>query len=150
MLEINECNLFFKVIWREDLIIDKYESIGRQDPVKRAKLARLRSSLPSHTVRHCALISFITVAGIFNRPTFIGFAIPALFSWMHRGMGSKAVDWSHFHYRIFSLCFFGGITALIFIAADSIYYGYLTLAEIIRFEISIDSNFVVTPLNFLM
>ncbi|XP_059483413.1 GPI mannosyltransferase 4 [Neocloeon triangulifer] len=139
-----------EVIWREDLIIEKYESLGRQHPVERAKLARLRSSLPSHTVRHCATIAFVTVAGIFNRPTFVGFAAPALFSWLHRGMGSKAVDWSHFHYRIFTLCFFGAISAIIFITADSFYYGYLTLAELSNSKISLGSNFVVTPLNFLM
>jgi GPI mannosyltransferase 4 len=132
------------------LIIEKYESLGRHRPVERAKLARLRSSLPSHTVRHCALISFITVAGMFNRPTFIGFATPALFSWLQRGMGSKSINWSHFHYRILALCLYGALTAVVFVAVDSFYYGYLTLAEISNFEVSIGSNFVVTPLNFIL
>ncbi|CAB3377230.1 Hypothetical predicted protein [Cloeon dipterum] len=139
-----------EVIWREDLIIEKYEKLGRQHPVERAKLARLRSSLPSHTVRHCALIAFVTVVGIFNRPTFAGFAAPALFSWLHRGMGSRAVDWLHFHLRVASLCFFGAISALVLVLIDSFYYGYLTMAELSTSQISIGTNFVVTPLNFLL
>lgn len=65
-------------------------------------------------------------------------------------MGTKAVNWSHFHYRIFSLCLYGALTAVVFVAIDSFYYGYLTLVEITNFEISIGSNFVVTPLNFIL
>lgn len=42
-----------------------------------------------------------------------------------------------------------GIPAAVgIILADSFYYGYLTLGEIVNFEVGIE-NFVVTPVNFL-
>lgn len=138
------------MVWREDIILDRYDSAGRGKPVERARLARLRSSLPSHSLRNVVPIAVITVAGFFNRPTFIAFALPALFSWLHRGMGSRSIGWSHFHLRVLTLSLYGLLASLVFIIIDSGYYGYLTIAEIISMKLSIGNNFVVTPMNFIL
>ncbi|KAF4520112.1 hypothetical protein B566_EDAN010268 [Ephemera danica] len=150
MLVLDTMRYTDEVVWREDMILDRYEAIGREHPVERARLVRLRGSLPSHSLRHCAAIAAVTVTGIFNRPTFLAFAAPALFSWLYRGMGSKTIGFSHFHLRIFALCGSGLLTAALFIIIDSGYYGYLTVAEIISMEVAIDRHFIVTPLNFIL
>lgn len=105
-------------------------------------------TLPSHSLNDCLMITTITVFGIFNRPTFVAFALPPIFFWLFRGLGSKTVGFLDFHARIFMLIILGIPTLIGLILYDSLYFGYLTMGEVGEFAISMQ-NFVVTPLNFL-
>lgn len=136
----------FQIVSQSDLINEKYYN---SEPGKdRARYYKLRMSLPTHSLNDCWIIATITVLGIFNRLTFIAFALPPVFFWLYRGLGSRSVGFLDFHIRIF-LFILCGIPALIFmIIYDSLYFGYLTLEEVWNFEIGFD-NFVVTPFNFL-
>ncbi|OXU23237.1 hypothetical protein TSAR_003180 [Trichomalopsis sarcophagae] len=135
-----------KVVLQSDYLADKYYKA--RTGVERAKIYKLRMSLPPHSLNYCLLLATITVFGIFNRPTFIAFAFPPIFFWLHRGLGSKTVGFLDFHIRIFVFVIFSIPTVIILILYDSLYFGYLTMAEVGKFEISMN-NFVVTPLNFL-
>lgn len=135
-----------KVVIQSDYLSDKYKEA--KTGVERVKYYKLKASLPSHSLNHCFKIATITIIGIFNRPTFIAFALSPIFFWLQRGLGSKTIGFGDFHIRLFTFVACGIPTAIFFILVDSFYFGYLTMAEIGNLEIGM-SNFVVTPLNFL-
>lgn len=135
-----------RVIIQDDFLSDKYEKAS--NPVERVKLYKMRNALPSHSLTHCVAVASISVVGVFNRPTFLAFAFPPVFFWLHRGLGSKNIGLGQFHLRIMIFIMSALPSIVLFILIDSFYYGYLTKAEIGQLEISMN-NFVVTPLNFL-
>jgi len=136
----------YQVVLQNDYISKKYNEATTA--AERVKYYKLRTLLPSHSLNHCFKLATITVIGIFNRPTFVAFAIAPIFFWLQRGLGSKSVNFMDFHIRIFIFILYGLPAALFFILADSFYYGYLTIGEIGQLEVGIN-NFVVTPVNFL-
>lgn len=126
----------------------KYRYDTSATVVEKAKFHKLKWYFVSDTYRNCLVISSITVFGIFNRPTFIGYAVMPVFFWIYRGVALKRVSVAQFHTRIlfFAIC---SIPAIIFnVIIDSFYYGYITWGEIAMLEVSIN-NFVMTPLNFI-
>lgn len=135
------------IIYHEEFLSEKYNAA--QTAVERVKLYKLRRRLPSHSVSGAALVATVTVVGIFNRPTFVGFAMPPLFFWLHRGLGSKVIGFKDFNYRFFLVIVCGIPPTLALILVDSVYYGYLTLADVEYLRLS-SHNWVVTPLNFLI
>ncbi|KAK9306618.1 hypothetical protein QLX08_002801 [Tetragonisca angustula] len=134
-----------KIVVQSDYLSSKYNKA--KTGVERVKYYKLKASLPQHSLNHCMKIATITVIGIFNRPTFIAFAFAPIFFWLQRGLGSKSIGFGDFHIRIFTFIACGIPITLFFILVDSFYFGYLTMAEIGNFDISMN-NFVVTPLNF--
>ncbi|XP_015587419.1 GPI mannosyltransferase 4 [Cephus cinctus] len=144
---VSECMAYSeKIVFQSDHLFERYRRASSD--VERVKYYKLLASLPQHSLNHCLILATITVAGIFNRPTFIAFAFPPIFFWLQRGLGSKTVGLLDFHIRIFTFILYGIPTAIFFILFDSFYFGYLTLAEIHNLDIGM-KNFVVTPLNFL-
>ncbi|KAG6441834.1 hypothetical protein O3G_MSEX002068 [Manduca sexta] len=134
------------VIYHSEFLKEKYKAAT--NAVDKVKIFKLSTHLPAHSFNHVMLISAVVVIGIFNRPTFAGFAFPPVFFWLQRGLGSKIVGFKDFHYRILLFILSGAPIALLLILIDSGYYGYLTMADIESLKISWD-NWVVTPLNFL-
>ncbi|KAH1022880.1 hypothetical protein HUJ04_012197, partial [Dendroctonus ponderosae] len=116
--------------------------------IERVKFHKLKLHLVSDNYTNCFAISTITVMGVFNRPTFMGFAVMPIFFWINRGVDGKNVSIIQFHSRIICLIFCS-MPAIIFnVVIDSFYYGCLTWGEIGMLEISIN-NFVMTPFNFI-
>ncbi|CAH0405172.1 unnamed protein product [Chilo suppressalis] len=147
LLLVAECMLKSdKVIYHNEFLREKYEQA--KSAVERVKLFKLSTHLPEHSLNRVLFLSTLVVIGIFNRPTFVGFAFPPVFFWLYRGLGSKVVGFKDFHYRIFVLIVCGIPPVLMLILFDSVYYGYLTMADIESLKLSWD-NWVVTPLNFL-
>lgn len=134
------------VIAQDEYLTDRYNKC--KITVDRVRFYKLKMLLPSHSLRHCIAISIITITGVFNRPTFIAFAICPIFFWFHRGLGSKSVRFMHFHCRMFLFLLCGAVTVIFFIVIDSFYFGHLSVAEVITMDVSM-KNFVVTPLNFI-
>ncbi|XP_041975581.1 GPI mannosyltransferase 4 [Aricia agestis] len=135
-----------KVIYHDEFLQDKYDKA--KTPVEKVKIFKLKTHLPDHSLNHVVIISTIIAIGIFNRPTFLGFAFAPVFFWLHRGLGSKVVGFKDFHIRIITLVLCSVPIVLFLILVDSGYYGYLTMADVDSLAISLD-NWVVTPLNFL-
>lgn len=135
-----------KIIYHDEYLREKYQQATTA--VERVKLFKLKTHLPAHSLNHVIVIATIVVVGIFNRPTFVGFAFSPVFFWLHRGLGSKVVGFKDFHIRIFMFIFCAIPSVLLLILVDSSYYGYLTVAEIETLKVSWN-NWVVTPLNFL-
>lgn len=134
------------VIYQSEFINQKYKEA--KTIVDKVRFYKMRSALPSHSFNKCLVISSLCVAGVFNRPTFLAFGFPIVFYWLYRGLGSKIISIVDFNLRI-AYFMVSAIPSLIsFILIDSLYYGYLTIAEIDIREIGIN-NFVVTPLNFI-
>lgn len=133
------------LIRHKEFLNRRYEKC--KTPIDKAKIHKLRLYLNTHSLRNCFYVSTLCVAGFFNRPTFLVFAVCPVFFWLYRGLGTKSVISLHFHLRIIIilLCSFPSI--LFFVFVDSMFYGYLTWAEIEFFTLSIN-NFVFTPLNF--
>lgn len=97
--------------------------------------------LPSHHYINCLEISNILVVGIFNRPTFLMFAITPLFYWISRGFTknfNNFVSIFNIRFLLLVLCATPGV--FIFILIDSYYFGHIT---------ELDYNLVITPLNFI-
>lgn len=134
------------IIKQDEFLTNKYKKASAA--VDRARLYKTKASLPSHTMRNCLLISCVTITGIFNRPTFMAFALPPVFFWVHRGIGCKTVRFSEFHYRMLLFVLYSVVFTCLFITVDSFYFGYISLAEIQLLDVSINS-FVVTPFNFI-
>lgn len=134
------------IISHNEYLCSKYEKA--KNIVEKVNIYKIKSSLPAHSLSKCVQMASVVAIGIFNRPTFIGFAIPPVFFWLIRGLGTKYIGFKDFHVRI--LCFIlSMIPAICFlILVDSFYYGYLTTGEILYLDVSIQ-NFVVTPFNFL-
>lgn len=135
-----------KIIYHNEFLNEKYKQA--KTAVEKVKIFKLQTHLPDHSLNRVVTIAAVVVIGIFNRPTFVGFAFPPIFFWLHRGLGSKVVGFKDFHYRIFSLIVCGVPFTLLLIIIDSGYYGYLTMADIESIQVSWE-NWVVTPLNFL-
>lgn len=144
---VSRCMIYSEnIVLQSDRILNYYENA--QSIVDRVKYYKLRASLPVHSLNHCFIIASITVIGIFNRPTFIAFALSPIFFWLRRGLGSRSVNFWDFHARIFILIACGIPIVIFMIISDSFYFGYLTLGEIVNLNIGMN-NFLVTPLNFL-
>ncbi|XP_063548166.1 GPI mannosyltransferase 4 [Cydia strobilella] len=147
LLLVAECMLKSdKVIYHDEFLREKYDKAST--PVEKVKLFKLKMHLPEHSLNHVFILATLVVIGIFNRPTFVGFAFPPIFFWLHRGLGSKVVGFKDFHVRIFMFILCGVPSAFLLILVDSGYYGYLTMADVELMKWSWD-NWVVTPLNFL-
>jgi len=75
--------------------------------------------------------------------------LPVIFFWMQRGMGTtKTVTFTDFNLRMLYFVTSGLPSFLIIVFIDSLYYGYLSLAQIYILDLSIYS-FLVTPVNFI-
>lgn len=135
-----------EIILHTEYLRDQYEYASTA--VEKVQLYKLEKHIPKYTISDVVPISAIVVIGIFNRLTFVGFAFPPVFFWLHRGMGSKVVGFGHFNYRmlLFILCCIP--PTLILILVDSMYYGHLTMGEVNVMKVGWD-NWIVTPLNFL-
>jgi GPI mannosyltransferase 4 len=144
---VSECMILSNtVIYQKEYLEEKYEeaeSIG-----DRVKYFKMRMTLPSHSYSKCAILSTLCVIGIFNRPTFVLFGLPIIFHWMIRGFGSRSVTFIDFNLRMFLFIVSGLPAFLVIVVIDSLYYGYLSLAQIYIMDISIE-NFLVTPVNFI-
>ncbi|XP_052873455.1 GPI mannosyltransferase 4 [Anopheles cruzii] len=134
------------VLYQREFLEEKYRRAQRT--VEKVRFYKLTMSLPSHSLNKCALMATLCVAGVFNRPTFVLFGMPLVFHWMLRGMGTRTVSFTDFNLRIFIFVLSALPALIVCILVDSVYYGYLTLAELDRHEIGINS-FVVTPVNFI-
>lgn len=134
------------VIYQKEYLEEKYDKAEKI--TERVRYFKMRMSLPKHSYSKCAVLSTLCVIGIFNRPTFILFGLPIIFHWMIRGFGTRSVSFLDFNLRML-LFILSGLPALIVIVViDSLYYGYLSLAQIYIVDISIE-NFLVTPVNFI-
>ncbi|XP_058836056.1 GPI mannosyltransferase 4 isoform X2 [Topomyia yanbarensis] len=134
------------VIYQREFLEEKY--LKARNYVEKVKLYKLKMSLPSHSLNKCVLMATLCVAGVFNRPTFFLFGTPLVFHWLLRGMGTKMVSFADFNVRIVVFVLSSVPALVFFIVVDSLYYGYLTPAELEQLDVGID-NFVVTPLNFI-
>lgn len=144
---VGECMILSNtVIYQKEYLEEKYdkaEKIG-----ERVKYFKMRMSLPRHTYSKCAILSTLCVFGIFNRPTFILFGLPIIFHWMIRGFGTRSVSFLDFNLRMLLFVLSGLPALIVIVVIDSLYYGYLSLAQIYIMDISIE-NFLVTPVNFI-
>lgn len=136
----------FQIILQSDIISLKYDKATTG--AERAKWYKLMKTMPAHSLNHCSVIATISVLGVFNRPTFVAFALAPVFFWLHRGLGSRTIGFLDFHKRIIMLGVWAIPPTIFMILYDSFYFGYITWPEIHNLDISLNS-FVVTPLNFI-
>lgn len=134
------------VIYQKEYLEEKYEESKKIGD--RVKYFKMRMSLPKHNYSKSAFLSTLCVIGIFNRPTFVLFGLPIIFHWMIRGFGSRSITFLDFNLRMLVFILSGLPMLIIIIVIDSLYYGYLSLAQIYIMDISIE-NFLVTPVNFI-
>ncbi|KAL1517491.1 hypothetical protein ABEB36_001250 [Hypothenemus hampei] len=135
-----------ELVRKQEYIKYRYEK--STTVAEKAKFHKLKLYLVSDNYRNCLIISTLSVFGVFNRPTFVAYALMPVFFWIYRGTGEKRVSVMQFHTRIlfFFLCC---MPAIIFnVIIDSFFYGYITWGEIGMLDVSINS-LVVTPLNFI-
>lgn len=147
LMYVADSVIFSNIIVRQREYLNKrYDNAGNIP--ERAKFHKLRLFLKDDNFRNCYQLSAITVAGFFNRPTFLIFAVFPLFFWFYRGIGFKSVPPLSFFYRILVFAIASAPTILFFVLIDSFFYGYISWGEIGMFDISID-NFVFPPFNFV-
>lgn len=106
------------------------------------------------------MISLVLVAGTFNRPTFLIFALVPYVWWIFSTCGSSDHHIAtHTIDRITFSVIISGAISLMFVVVDSIYYGSLSPFDLLGMHRKLlDSNQVaqllkslsVTPLNFIL
>lgn len=104
-------------------------------------MSRKLNHLPSHHFCHCLEIGTLLAIGIFNRPTFLLFAITPIFYWMSRGFSTdfnQFVRVFNMRFVVLLLCILPGV--LLFILIDTFYFEHVTENE---------ADLVITPLNFI-
>ena len=101
------------------------------------------------------VVALILVAGFFNRPTFIFYAVVPYLNWLMRG------SWEVIKHDVllkFLLTLLNAVAiATAFLIGDSMYYGTLTRVTLSAFKIdslseslvTVMRTLVVTPLNFI-
>ncbi|XP_007896992.1 GPI mannosyltransferase 4-like [Callorhinchus milii] len=99
---------------------------------------------------HKHLIGIVLVSGFFNRPTFIGFALVPMLTWLFRDQGGKI----QFSLKTIMLNSFGILspviaTSFIFIVTDSVYFSSL-LSLIDKKAVNITPYLVLSPINFIV
>nr|XP_022906670.1 GPI mannosyltransferase 4 [Onthophagus taurus] len=144
---VAESMIFSNVIVKHhEYLRKRYEK--SKTPAEKARFHKLRLFLASHSFRNFFQISVISVFGVFNRPTFLFFAVFPVFFWLNRGMGFKSVSNMQFHLRMLVLILSSVPVIIILVVIDSFYYGYISWGELGMLDVSIDS-FVVPGLNFI-
>lgn len=144
---VSDCMILSNtVIYQKEYLEEKYDNAEKIGD--RVKYFKMRLSLPRHSYSKCAILSTLCVVGIFNRPTFVLFGMPIIFHWMIRGFGTRSVSFLDFNLRMLVFILSGLPALVIIVVIDSLYYGYLSLAQIYIMDISIE-NFLVTPVNFI-
>lgn len=123
-------------------------SNGLPTPRHRVKHLKIVKLIANHNLQDCFWISSLSVIGCFNRPTFILFGIAPISFWIHRGISSEFFNVADIHLRMFMFLISSIPLVLLGIVIDSSYFGYLTGAELLSYEISI-ANFVFPPWNFI-
>uniref|UniRef100_T1HXP4 Mannosyltransferase n=3 Tax=Rhodnius TaxID=13248 RepID=T1HXP4_RHOPR len=136
-----------QIIYQDEFLRERYNT---SDNIKdRVKFHRLRLSLPWHTFSNVLPIATVTVLGTFNRPTFLAYAFPPVFFWLHRGLGSRFIGLNDFNMRMIAFCVCSLPVLLVLIVVDSVYYGQLTVQEIMHKNISLMRDLAMTPYNFI-
>ncbi|XP_071441005.1 GPI mannosyltransferase 4 isoform X1 [Hetaerina americana] len=148
-----------QVLYQDSYLQEKLDQA--RGIAERVKIARLKSKLPNHTLRHCPILGAALAFGIFIRPTFLAFSAPAIFFWLRRGprksqqtkstpakfIASGTVELppsAHFHVRAASLAVCAIFLAIPLLVADTRYY--ITTREDINPVLPV----VATPFNFLI
>ncbi len=67
-------------------------------------------------------VALLTVIGIFNRPTFVAYAVGPVFFWLYRGVPLKKLSCYSLHLRSLYLLSVAAPVALVFVFFDTIYY----------------------------
>lgn len=104
------------------------------------------SNTPRHTwestVRNFG-IGIVVTAGVWNRPTFLAFAVFPGLSWCYShylGSDTLKTAIAQLIRQAWAIAYGAMVTSVLFIAVDSIYYGYFSTNE---------GQLAVTPLNFI-
>lgn len=125
-----------RYIRREIELEDQYKRAG--NALERVQIVRMQKKIPLHKYNHSFWIGALFALGVFNRPTFMLYALVPMFFWMQRGMFLRKVGLADFHDRMSSLLPTFIIMALTIIVSDTLFYRGWTLAQV-----------VMTPLNFI-
>uniref|UniRef100_T1IZS6 Mannosyltransferase n=1 Tax=Strigamia maritima TaxID=126957 RepID=T1IZS6_STRMM len=96
---------------------------------------------------HSITISCLTVAGIFNRPTFLFFAFTPLMFWIQFGPNQTLIR--KIRYRVNSLLPGVFLTGFMFATCDTAYYKGIPISSSEIFTRDILQNLVLTPWNFI-
>lgn len=67
-------------------------------------------------------IALLTTIGVFNRPTFVAYAVGPIFFWLHRGPPLKKISFITLHLRLIYLLSVAAPVTIFLVWADTIYY----------------------------
>lgn len=125
-----------RYIRREIELENQYRKAA--NALERVQIVKMQKKIPLHKYNHSLWIGAIFALGVFNRPTFMLYAVVPMFFWMQRGMFLKKVGLTDFHDRMSSLLPTFVVMAIIIVLSDTFFYRGWSLA-----------NIVMTPLNFI-
>ena len=138
-------NLTDQFIKREVELLDEYKKANYA--VERVRIYKKQREIPLHNYNHSPWIGAVFALGVFNRPTFMLYALVPMYFWVQRGMFMKKSRLRDFHHRLLSLIPTFSIVSFILVLTDSVFYGTIkTLAAIKTLSIS---NLVIAPVNFV-
>ena len=138
-----------ETVYLKSMVHESY--VKAETPKERAQIKKKEKLIPPHDFKFCIPISILVGIGIFNRPTFVAFAIVPLFYWFQRGVTNNSIitPFQMFNFRMVSIAPGALITALLIIFCDSLYFGDLTLRKLWNLSMNWE-DWKCTPFQFVM
>lgn len=124
--------LFISIILQVYPVEDKLKASldAATNPRDKVLILRQLKQISHHTHSGFWQISLLTVFGMFNRPTFIAFAIGPIFFWLYRGAPLRKISFYTVQIRLCFLLSVGLPLAAALIICDTIYYKRGTYFEL--------------------
>ena len=137
-----------RFVRREMELESRYKAAA--NALERVNIARMQKKIPTHKYNHSLWIGAVFALGLFNRPTFILYALVPVFFWMQRGMFLKRVGLTEFHHRMSSLVPTFLLASVVLVLTDTFFYFNSTsTSQRSIWNMSLSRDVVITPLNFL-
>ena len=156
--------LFYVVCsqWKNAKASSEYTVSVKSDKCKDLVESNAKTSTyGTESFTSCGLVSLILVAGVFNRPTFVLFAIVPCPVWLFSDTvynpSMKHIEWNIIS-KLLNCILCVLILVSVFTMCDSIYFGSLTIEDIINMKLlkmllespaKLMSKITITPLNFV-
>ncbi|XP_043926653.1 GPI mannosyltransferase 4 [Protopterus annectens] len=122
---------------------------------------RAATKLPNSHLKHASMIGIVTVAGFFNRPTFLGFAAAPVLYWLSQvsTVNMSPFSIARFLQNSMKMVPAAVFTAIVFIVADTLYFSsgiplhgvtWTDITSLWKVITYVQHNVVLTPCNFLI
>lgn len=93
-----------------------------ENPRQKVLILRQLKQLSHHDYNGSLEIGLLIVVGVFNRPTFLVYAVVPVFFWLYRGPPLRKISFYTVHFRCIYLISVIAPITLVLVWVDTVYY----------------------------